>query len=78
MNTLKAFTDYPIVELGDTPGEQAPIRSVDVLSYDKNKYCRVIIEGVITHIKAGYLYTRKGRCGDAPCVPLETLKKLKD
>jgi len=58
------WTDYPVVELGDTPGREAPIRPVAILSYDGNKYCRVLVEGVEIEIKAGYIYKQPGRCGD--------------
>ena len=34
MNNLRAYTDYPITELGDTPNQTAPVRKVVLLSYD--------------------------------------------
>lgn len=55
--TLHAYTDYPIVELGDTPGQKAPIRSCKIMAYDKDKYATVITEGFLTSIKTGYLYS---------------------
>jgi hypothetical protein len=40
------FTDYPIVELGDTPGESAPIREIEAgFSFDGDKYVRVLVGG---------------------------------
>jgi hypothetical protein len=54
------WTDYPIVELGDTPGQPAPVRQVTVLGYDGNKYCRVRVNGVETEIKRGYIHGDPG------------------
>jgi hypothetical protein len=53
---LKAYTDYPIKELGDVGGHTAPMRACIVLSYDGNKYCRVLVEGHEVEIKGGYIY----------------------
>lgn len=58
---MRAWTDYPIVELGDTPNQEAPIREVTVLGWDGNKYAEVEVEEVRTSFKAGYLYRRPGR-----------------
>jgi len=60
------FTDYPFVELGDTPGKIAPVRKVLPLSYDGDKYCDVLVGGINSKIKAGYIYTERGRCGEVP------------
>lgn len=49
------FTDYPFVELGDTPGQQAPIREARFRSFDGNKYATVECGGQIVELKAGYL-----------------------
>lgn len=54
--SFNAVTDYPIVELGDKPDQEAPIRQCRVVAYDKDKYATVIVEGYITSIKTGYLY----------------------
>lgn len=69
---MKAYTDYPFMELGDKPHQEAPIRCVTVLNYDGNKYCEVAIEvpcgatykKVILELKAGYLYKSPGRLGE--------------
>jgi hypothetical protein len=63
---MKAWTDYPFISLGDESGKKAPIRQIDVLSYDGNKYCRVVVEGVEEEIKSGYIYTESGRLGEVP------------
>ncbi len=53
---MKAWTDYPFIELGDESGKKAPIREVEVISYDGDKYCEIEVEGVRTEVKSGYLY----------------------
>jgi hypothetical protein len=60
------YTDYPFTELGDAPGQAAPIREVRVLSYDGNKYCRVLVDGHKLEVKAGYIYRSRPRPGVAP------------
>lgn len=65
---MLAYTDYPIQLLGDENGKVAPIRKVEVLSYDTNKYCIVYVNGVLVEIKAGYLYMQKKRLQDNPMV----------
>ena len=66
LSILKAWTDYPIAELGDEPGKEAPVRECTPLRYDNDKYCAVLVEGVLTNFKAGYLYTAPGRLGEVP------------
>lgn len=60
---MKAYTDYPFDFLGDPPGSAAPVREVEVLSYDGDKYCTVVVGGHKTEIKSGYLYKTPGRYG---------------
>jgi hypothetical protein len=60
-----AYTDYPIAQLGDEPGRLAPMRECMVISYDYDKYCKIRVLGVITEIKAGYIYKTSGRFGKA-------------
>lgn len=73
---MKAWTDYPIVELGDTEGVEAPIKEVDVVSYDGDKYCRVRVSGITIQVKSGYLYQSKGRYGDVQCLTKEQLNEM--
>ena len=61
---MHAFTDYPLVELGDEEGKIAPIRRVEPISYDGDKYVRVRFEGRVYSFKAGYLYAVPGRSGE--------------
>lgn len=70
---MKAWTDYPFCRLGDVLGMAAPIRQVEVLSYDGDKYCRILVEGLEQEIKAGYLYSTSGRFGDVPVVDINEL-----
>lgn len=67
---MKAWTDYPIPELGDEGNKVAPIREIEVLSYDRDKYCWVKVVGtdVVTSFKCGYIYTKAGRCGEVDMV----------
>jgi len=75
---MKAWTDYPFASLDDAPGQQAPIREVDVLSYDGNKYCRILVKGYCEQVKAGYLYQRPGRAGEVPSLTRRQLSLLED
>ena len=64
---MKAWTDYPFTNLGDKPNEVAPVREIEVLSYDGDKYCRVKFAGEFEEeIKSGYIYQYEGRHGDVP------------
>lgn len=62
----RAWTDYPIIEMGDTPGKEAPIRECYVVGQDSDKYVRCRVEGHSIKLRAGYLYSAPGRCGEAP------------
>jgi len=48
---MKAYTDYPL--LNSTPKE---ILEVGVISYDRNKYAKILHNGELYEVKAGYLY----------------------
>lgn len=73
---MKAWTDYPFIFLGDTAGRKAPVREIDVLSYDGDKYCRIRVCGMTGEIKAGYIYQSKGRLGEVPALTQEQLEEL--
>lgn len=62
------WTDYPFTALGDTPGQEAPVRPCQVIGYDGDKYCKIAILGSVMEVKRGYIYRREGRCGDAPAL----------
>ncbi len=65
-STLRAWTDYPIAELGDAPGVLAPVRECMPIHYDNDKYAKVVVQGVTVEFKAGYLYAQPGRLGEVP------------
>lgn len=70
---MKAWTDYPFPELGDTPCMKAPIRECRVISYDWNKYCVIEIGGQQLTVKIGYVYRKMGRCGEVRMIdPFKT------
>ncbi|MDE2106871.1 MAG: hypothetical protein KGL39_57175, partial [Patescibacteria group bacterium] len=73
---MKAWTDYPIERLGDKPGEFAPVRQCNVLSYDQDKYVWIEVEGLREEIKAGYCYMKPGRCGEVPPLNRRLLMSL--
>lgn len=53
---MKAYTDYPFRLLGDLEYKEAPMREIEVLSYDGDKYCNIVVNGILTEIKLGYIY----------------------
>ena len=61
VKTISCWTDYPFESLGDSPHETAPIRQVEVIYYDGDKYASVIVEGQEESIKTGYLYNKPVR-----------------
>lgn len=74
---MKAWTDYPFTNLGDKPNQKAPVREIEVLSYDGDKYCRVKFAGVFEdEIKSGYIYQREGRYGEVPQITRRQLMML--
>ena len=70
---LVAWTDYPLVELGDIEGEEASVRKVEPLSYDGDKYVVVRFGGRAFSFKGGYLYAAKGRLGEVPVFDFSAL-----
>ena len=73
---MKAYTDYPIEELGDIFCIEAPIRKVEILSYDNDKHCKVFVNGIIKSIKRGYLFHTPGRAPGSEPISHNELKKL--
>jgi hypothetical protein len=73
---VRAWTDYPIAELGDAPGKLAPIRLVNVTAWDRDKYCSVEIAGAHELVKRCYLYKQRGRVGKARRISKRQLRKL--
>lgn len=58
---MKYYTDYPFKELGDIPFTEAPIREIEIITYDGDKYCCIKVENVITNLKLGYIYLEPRR-----------------
>lgn len=73
---MRAWTDYPFPFLGDRPGATAPVREIQILSYDWDRYVTILVEGHETEIKAGYCYVEAGRCGEVPTVARRRLRRL--
>jgi len=73
---FKAYTDYPITELGDIAGELAPIREIEVHSFDGNKYCVISVDGVTIEIKSGYIFSEPGRMGVVPHIGSDKIESL--
>lgn len=48
---MKAWTDCPFTQLGDVSGMEAPVREIEIVSYDDDKYCRIKVHGVTAEIK---------------------------
>jgi hypothetical protein len=70
---MRLFTDTSIIQLGDAPGREAPIREVEVCSFDGDRYARVRVDGMIIRIEAGLIYTAVGRFGEVLEASKETL-----
>ena len=52
---MRLWTDYPFHHT-DKPGQRAPIREVELVYYDSNKYCDIRYKSGLYNFKAGYLY----------------------
>jgi len=74
---MKAWTDYPFTDLGDAEWQRAPVREIEVVSYDGDKYCRILVEGREAEIKSGYIYQECGRLGDVPRITRSQLLDLR-
>jgi len=64
---MQAWTDYPMLHLGDEPEKEAPIREVEVICYDTDKYVIVKLAENDEQVsfKRFYLYTQPVRYDDA-------------
>ena len=63
---MKYYTDYPFVSLGDEPYRIAPVREIEIIEYDGNKYVKILVGGIEEKVKAGYIYEEAGRYGEVP------------
>jgi hypothetical protein len=75
---ITCWTDYPFTELGDEPYKPAPIRRVNVIRYDGDKYATVSFKDHGDHlsVKAGYLYSQPGRCGRVRTMNRRKLERM--
>ena len=69
LTMFDAFTDYPIDNLF-TDDEVTPVRKCKLITYDRNKYCDVLVfytdsdgdeRAVVSNIKSGYCYKNEAR-----------------
>jgi len=82
---FEAFTDYPIPTYGDEDNKVAPIRQCKILTWDRNKYCDVLVyqvdddgdlRGTVVSFKQFYLYKNEARYDDGEQFTDEELKTL--
>jgi hypothetical protein len=82
---LDAYTDYPIEKLGIIELEKVPIRKCTILTWDRSKYCDVLVyfvdedgdlRGHITNFKQWYLYKNEARLDDGVQFTDDELKTL--
>jgi hypothetical protein len=82
---LEAFTDYPIESYGDESNKLAPIRKCLILTWDRNKYCDVLVyqvdedgdlRGTVVNFKQFYIYKNEARLDDGIQFTNEELKTL--
>lgn len=82
---IEAYTDYPVPAYGDEPNQQAPIRKCTILTWDRNKYCDVLVysvdqdgdlRGTVVNFKQFYLYKNEARYDDGIQFTDEELKTL--
>lgn len=74
---MKAWTDYPFTWLGDIEFKEAPIREIEVVSYDGDKYCHIKVAGGKDMIKRCYIYQKPGRCGEVKALTNKQLEAIK-
>lgn len=72
------FTDYPFSDVGDVPGEKAPIRLCWIVGWDRNKYATIQVVGIehLQQVKYGYIYKAPGRLGEVESYTVAELDEL--
>lgn len=75
---MKCYTDYPLIGLGDVEYKEAPIREVEFVSYDGDKYVTVLYDGIEYEFKSGYLYKTPGRGDDGECFTFKELAEMNE
>lgn len=89
MTMLDAYTDCPIHniydDVNDTDDTLAPIRKIKILTFDKDKYCDVLVfftdtdgdeRAMVTTIKSRYCYKNKARIKDGTLFTYDELNTL--
>lgn len=46
-------------ELSNVENLNLPLKKVEVISYDRNKYCYIVYKNNLYSVKSGYLYSKK-------------------
>jgi hypothetical protein len=46
---------------------------LEIIAYDGDKFVTIRVGGISTTVKAGYLYTQPGRCGEVPVFNLKNV-----
>jgi hypothetical protein len=67
--------------MGDEPHKRAPVRKVNVVAYDGNKYATVRLQGETgdvweLSVKCGYLYRAQGRLGQVKPINRRKLERF--
>jgi len=71
---IKAWTDYPLAKsdgrgICDSRGYSlAPIRRVELIGWDGNKYCMIKYRNKFYSLKLCYIYSAPGRLLEVPCI----------
>lgn len=75
---ITGWTDYPFTELGDADGKVAPVRRINVIEYDGDKYADIFVlgTGLLTSIKCGYIYSQPGRYGQVKVMDRRKLERM--
>lgn len=80
---ITCWTDYSFTELGDVVGERAPIRHVTFMrfhGYSETSrvwtLVRLMNTGKPLRVKACYLYSQPGRCGEVRPVNIRKLERM--
>ena len=63
---MRAWTDYPISELGDKRGQRGPIREVTIIHYDGGDTADVMFKSATVTVKVDRLYLRPDGAAAAP------------
>jgi hypothetical protein len=57
---MKAWTDYPFLGT-DRSFREAPVRKINIIGWDGDKYVRISSRGLEAWVKSGYIYPTRRR-----------------